>query len=294
MSFVSSTPFFFSMIEKHINSLPMWFFQNLLECKEICHFVSTRIGGFSSPPYDSLNLGLHVGDHPETVLKNRKLIASALNIPLGNFTIAKQIHDCNVEIITDDLRGSGVFDCNTAVKAADAMVTDTPDICLMVFQADCVPVLFFDVKKKVIGVAHAGWKGTVLGVTQNTIKVFMEKYKCLPENILVGIGPSIGPCCYEVGSEVIDRFENVFLDKRGRVGNEISRGKGYLNLWEANKAQLLRMGIPEKNIEVAGICTFCNHTLFYSYRQGGNETGRFAAGIMLIPGCDQVNVNKDG
>jgi len=164
------------MIERHLNSLPLWFFENLLNHREIYHFVSTRVGGFSNPPYDSLNLGFHVGDNPEIVLKNRERLAIALGIPLNNFTTAKQVHDSNVEIITEALRGRGAVNFDTTVYATDAMVTDTPNICLTVLQADCVPLLFFDLKKKAIGVAHAGWKGTVRVVAQNTVKVLKEKF----------------------------------------------------------------------------------------------------------------------
>lgn len=269
------------MIKKNINSLPLWFFQNLLEYEEIQHFVSTRIGGFSNPPYDSLNLGFHVGDNPEVVLKNREQIALLLGIPLHNFTIARQIHGCNVKIITEDLRGDGAFIYDTAIGATDAMVTNIPHICLLVLQADCVPVLFFDVKQKVIGVAHAGWRGTVRMVAQETVKVLKEDFNCSPKDILVGIGPSIGPCCYEVDSEIIAQIKNVFHNTKGYINSESPDGKGYINLWEANKTQLVQMGIPEENIETAHLCTRCNHTQFFSYRYQNTETGRFGAGIML-------------
>ena len=137
------------------------------------------------------------------MLKNRERLATALGIPLNNFTTAKQVHDSNVEIITEALRGRGAVNFDTTVYATDAMVTNTPNICLTVLQADCVPLLFFDLKKKVIGVAHAGWKGTVRVVAQNTVKVLKEKFHCSPDDIFVGIGPSIGPCCYEIGQEVV-------------------------------------------------------------------------------------------
>jgi len=268
------------MIERHLNSLPLWFFKNLLKHREISHFVSTRAGGFSNPPYDSLNLGFHVGDNQEIVLKNRERLATALKIPLDNFTTASQIHDRNVAVITEELRGRGTFNFDTAISATDAMVTDTPDICLMVLQADCVPFLFFDSKKKVIGVAHAGWKGTVRVIAQNAVKVLKEKFNCLPDDILVGIGPSIGPCCYEVGPEVVIQIDKAFHNKRECI-SETPDGKCYFNLWEANKTQLVQAGIPERNIEVARICTYCNHTHFFSYRHQQRETGRFGAGIML-------------
>src|SRR5574340_380242 len=177
------------MIERYTRSLPLLFFRNLLAYREIYHFVSTRIGGFSCSSYDSLNLGFHVGDDPEIVLKNREQLASELGIPLNNFTTAKQIHSCNVEIITEELRGCGASNYDTAISAIDAMVTSIPNICLMVLQADCVPILFFEMKKKVIGVAHAGWKGTVRMVAKNTVKVLKEKFNCSVHDILVGIGP---------------------------------------------------------------------------------------------------------
>ena len=252
-----------------------------MEYREICHFVSTRPGGFSSPPYDSLNLGFHVGDNPEIVLKNRERLALSLGIPLSNFTTAMQVHGCNAAIITKDLRGRGALDYTTAINATDAMVTNVPGICLTVLQADCVPVLFFDLKKKIIGIAHAGWRGTLLLVVQNTVRILKENFGCLPCNILVGIGPSIGPCCYKVGPEIIVQAEHTFCNKEGYICSEVLDKKGYFNLWEANKIQLIQMGIPEGNIEIAGLCTHCNHTLFFSYRHQTKETGRFGAGIML-------------
>jgi len=268
------------MIERRLNSLPLWFFENLLNHREIYHFVSTRTGGFSNPPYDALNLGFHVGDNPEIVLKNRERLAIAMGIPMDNFTTARQIHGSNVEIVTEALRGIGAVNFDTAIHATDAMVTDTPDICLTVLQADCVPLLFFDSKKKVIGVAHAGWKGTVRVIAQNTVKVLKEKFNCLPDDILVGIGPSIGPCCYGVGPEVIVQIDEASQNKRKYI-DEALDGKCYFNLWEANKTQLVQAGIPERNIEIARICTYCNHTVFFSYRYQQRETGRFGAGIML-------------
>ena len=266
------------MIEKHANTVPLWSFQNLLPFKEISHFISTRNGGFSKPPYDSLNLGFHVGDNPETVLKNRQHLASALGIPLDNFTTARQVHGGNVVTVT---KPGGAFHHGTAIAETDAMVTNVPNICLMVLQADCVPMLFFDAEKKVIGATHAGWKGTLSKIAQNTVRVLQERFNCLPKDIYVGIGPSIGPCCYEVGAEIISKVKNSSDVYKGYISAMISENKGYFNLWEANKRQLIQMGVPEKNVEVAQICTRCNHDQFFSYRHQQKETGRFGSGIMF-------------
>ncbi len=271
------------MIEKRAHTLSLWTFHHLAKHENVCHFVSTRNGGLSSPPYDSFNLGFHVGDDPELVLKNRETLAAALEIPLGNLTFMKQIHGCNVEIVTNSLQGRGACHDDNAINAADSMITETPGICLTVLQADCVPILFYDAKKRVIGVAHAGLKGTILRVAQNTVRVMQDTFHCSPLDIAVGIGPSIGPCCYEVGVEIADLITKAFPDTKELISIHTSAGKTHFNLWEANRIQLMQMGIPEGNIEISQTCTYCNHTLFFSHRYQNKVTGRFGAGIMLRP-----------
>ncbi len=269
------------MVVKKIDLLHMLFFENLLRHKEIRHFVSTRKGGFSSPPYHSLNLGFHVGDDPENVLKNRKRLATTTGIPLNQFTIARQIHSGNVTIVSEGLRGKGCTNHEEAINATDSMVTDVPDICLIILVADCVPMLFFDPPRKAIGVAHAGWRGTLRSVAGNTVSAMQRAFDSSPHDIMVGMGPSIGPCCYRVGQEVISQMENTFGTKKGYIVNESRDGKGYLDLWEANREHLVHAGIQRKNIEMPKICTCHNPDLFFSYRHQRGNTGRFGAGITL-------------
>jgi YfiH family protein len=269
------------MIEKEMDLLRLLFFENLQEYQEIRHFVSTRTGGFSNPPYGSLNLGFHVGDDPEKVMENRKRLATTVGIPLDQFTMARQIHSGDVTIVSEELRGKGCGDHEDAIAATDSMVTDVPGICLIVLVADCVPMLFFDPSRRIIGVAHAGWQGTLELVAMNTVKAMEKAFSCSPEDIIVGIGPSIGPCCYEVGPEVITQVENTFGNKRGYIANESRDGKGYFDLWKANLRQLLHVGIQRRNIEVAKICTCHNPDLFFSYRHQEGNTGRFGVGITI-------------
>jgi YfiH family protein len=269
------------MIEKKIDSLHILFFEILLKYKEIKHFVSTRTGGFSGPPFDSLNLGLHVEDDPANVLKNRKRLAATMRIPLNELTIARQIHSGNVTIISKELRGKGCANHEEAINATDAMVTDVADICLMVLVADCVPILFFDPVRRAIGVAHAGWKGTLQFVARNIVLAMEKAFGSSPQDIIVGIGPSIGPCCYKVGLEIISRVENSFHTKKEYIVNESKDGEGYFDLWEANLRQLLHAGIKRENIEIAMECTCHNPDLFFSYRQQKGDTGRFGAGIAI-------------
>jgi hypothetical protein len=269
------------MIESKNGALSVCFFESLSKLEEISHFVSTRSTGNSGPPYDFLNLSFNVGDDPESVLKNRTRLTKTLGIPLTSLTTAKQIHDGHVKIVSRAMRGRGSTDYRGAIRATDAMVTNVPGICLMILLADCVPILFYDTSKRVIGVAHAGWKGTLGLIALKTVVVFKEHFDCSPEDILAGIGPSIGPCCYEVGQEVITRVEHVFGTKQGYVSNESADGKGYLDLWTANQKQLIQAGIPERNIEVAKVCTYHHSNLFFSHRCEKGKTGRFGAGIFI-------------
>ena len=269
------------MIEKKINSLSVWFFKNLFAYESIGHFVSTRSGGHGLPPYDSLNLSFNVGDDAEKVLKNRQLLAGALGIPLTSLTTAKQIHDSHVEVVTGETRGMGCTDYTGAISATDAMVTNVPNTCLMILVADCVPILFHDSSKGAIGVAHAGWRGTLKLIAKKTVRALQEHFGCLPQDIAVGIGPSIGPCCYEVGGEVVDEIEQVGTSGPDYITNRSQDGRRHFDLWGANLTQLVETGIPEENIETSRICTLHHPTSLFSYRHAKGETGRFGAGIFI-------------
>ena len=270
------------MIEKKTNALSMWCFENLLGHEGMDHFVTTREGGSSRPPYNSLNLSFNVGDDPERVLDNRRTLAEALGMPLANLTTARQIHDAHVRIVLEGLRGKGSTDYEDAIDGTDAMVTNVPGICLMVLSADCVPILMWDPAKKVIGVVHAGWKGTLRFIARKAAKVFQKGFGSSPHDILVGIGPSIGPCCFEVGSEVIFQVKDRLGTGKKHFWNKLVDEKGYFDLWSANLKQLVQAGIPENNIEVARTCT-CDHAdVFFSHRCEGGRTGRFGAGILIL------------
>ena len=269
------------MLEERLHSSSILRFRNLSNQDGVDHFVSTRIGGFSPPPYESLNLGFHVGDGPETVLKNRERLAAAIKFPLSDFTLAKQIHSATVTFVTEQMRGCGAVDHDTAVGATDAMVTAVPRLCLTVLMADCVPVLLFDPRKRVVAAVHAGWQGSVKLIARKTVEILKQEFSCDPADLLAGIGPSIGPCHYEIGPEVISQVKATFGGTDGYISRQWPDGKDYFNLWEANKRQIMEAGIPPQNIEVSRICTYCNSHLFFSARHQKGTTGRFGTGIML-------------
>ena len=254
-------------------------FENLGIFPEICHFISGKKGGISKGNYHSLNLSYNTADNKENVIENRKRLFTAMEIPHNEIVSARQVHGNNVEIIESGRQGCGAFSDDTAIPVADAMITAEKGICLFILVADCVPVLLLDKKQKVIAAVHAGWRGTVKRITGLAVRKMIAEFNCLPENILAGIGPSIGPCCYKVGNEVVKRVGEVF----GTTGEYIlsKDNQPHFDLWHANYKELTDIGIPAENIELSRICTCCHPEDFFSSRHDKGITGRFGAGIMI-------------
>jgi YfiH family protein len=254
-------------------------FENLGRIPNLIHFVSTRAGGVSLPPYNSLNLGLHTTDNPEHVYINRSILAEQTGIAKEKFLYASQVHSGDVKVIDAEAIESGILD---HAPQTDATITDLLGICLMVMVADCVPIILFDPIKCVSAVIHAGWRGTVKHITTNTISVMVERFGCVPAEIIAGIGPSIGPCCYEVGEEVKSVVEQSFGTTQNYLVYKSPSSKPSFNLWYANLKQLTDQGVKPENIETSGLCTRCNSGIFYSSRADSGVTGRFAAGICMV------------
>ncbi|MDP4208011.1 MAG: peptidoglycan editing factor PgeF [Bacteroidota bacterium] len=248
--------------------------------KGLRHFITTRNGGCSPEPYSSLNLGLGTEDNPANVINNRKTLASSLDIPLESFIMLNQVHGKEVAVVDASMKGKGAFDRESAIRETDAMITNQPDICLFIMAADCVPLLFFDPVKRVIGVAHAGWRGTVQKIGVKTVQKMNSEYDSKFADIHVIIGPSIGSCCYQVGHEVVKAVEDSFGSTQSYIYQRQPDTTNF-DLWYANKAQLVEIGVDAQNIEIIGMCTQCHHDKFFSSRHGKGITGRFGAGILL-------------
>lgn len=243
------------------------------------HGVSARLGGASNEPFTSLNLALHVGDDPDTVRINRQLYCRTLDIPAAALVTAEQIHSDSIHLVTAQDYGRGAINYQEAFPETDALITQVPGIPLMLFFADCVPVLIFDPVQRVIAVVHAGWKGTVALLARKTVLAMQSYCQTQPEDCLVGIAPSIGPCCYKVDTPVIKRLKASFVHWESLLKKEETHWK--LNLWEANRQQLREIGVKDENIINSQVCTACNSSLFFSYRKEQGKTGRLAAFIML-------------
>lgn len=245
----------------------------------VTHAVSTRLGGYSAKPFDSLNLGLHVGDDAENVLANRRKFMATLGFELEDIVTPNQVHGDKIFRVEEIHRGRGSKVYADSIPETDALITNVANLPLMLCFADCVPIFLVDVENRAIGLAHGGWKGTLNKIAAKTFHAMAENFGTRAENCLAGIAPSIGPCCYEVGENVQQVCATAFPKNPELIINR--NGKNFLDLWSANKVQLVEAGLPEKNIDVAGECTCCNANFYFSYRAAGGTTGRLAAAIAL-------------
>lgn len=268
------------MIRVNDDQVPFYQFAGWKDYSEIVHFVSGREGGVSVGGQATLNLGFLEEDFTDVVLTNRALLAEVVGTDVRSWTLGEQKHTTHIEIVDEWQRGKGGREKSTRLPATDALITRIPGICLMVLAADCVPVLLYDPVERVVAAVHAGWRGTVGRIAAKTVLRMQSVFHCDPINIVAGIGPSIGKCCFEVGKEVIIAAEEGLGDIRGLVEGGPA-DKYQFDLWEANRRQLEQVGVPTARIEVAGICTVCHSDQFFSYRGDKGNTGRFGAGIMI-------------
>ena len=247
----------------------------------IIHGFSTRLGGVSRGIYSSMNLSFTRGDEEEAVKENYRRIAQAIGFRTEDIVTSDQTHTANVRKVTEADRGKGIT-VPRDYQDVDGMVTNVPGLVLATFYADCVPLYFADPVKRVIGLSHSGWRGTVAKIGKVTVEKMKEEYGCHPEDILAAIGPSICQDCYEVSEDVIEEFKTAFAGEyQERLYYKKKNGKYQLNLWEANRLIFLEAGIPEANISMPGICTCCNPEFLFSHRASHGKRGNLAAFLGL-------------
>lgn len=262
------------------NEVQFLVFKRLKEIPFIKHGFSTRVGGTSKGNYKSLNLGLKTGDDKNKVKENIKNFALAVGVNYKQLVISDQVHKDIIKVINIEDKGKGYFK-ERDFSGIDGLVTNIPGIPLMTIFADCVPIYLVDPKNKVIGVSHAGWKGTKLKIGQKTVETMIDSYNSKASEIIAIIGPSIGKCCYQVDDLVVEEFEKNFLDTSTFIFKN-QADKYQLDLWEANRIALKEIGLVNQNIAISNLCTSCNLDLFYSYRKEKGNTGRMGAIIQLI------------
>jgi len=237
---------------------------------------SSRIGGVSEDHYNSLNCALHVMDRPEHVIENRQRLAAAAGFSFDAWTCAEQVHEADVAVVTRPERGSGKDRRETALAGKDALITNDPNTMLVSFYADCVPLYYFDPENRAVGLAHAGWKGTSKAIAARTVEALHAAFGSDPARIYAAIGPSIGPCCYEVDERVISAMREAHIDE-GWI--QQPNGRYMIDLKEINRQILIKAGILASHIELSTWCTSCAALSFYSHRRDQGRTGRMASWI---------------
>jgi YfiH family protein len=235
--------------------------------------IFTRRGGVSPEPWAALNLGSTVGDDIKNVRENRRLALAALQRNEASVYDAWLVHGVNVAI------ANGPIQANTPHVKADIILTDKPGVTVMMRFADCVPIFLHDPVRKIVGIAHAGWIGTVKGTARYAVEAMQEHFGSMLKDIRAGIGPSIGPDHYEVGAKVAEQVRQAFWEDATQLLPEDGKRVKF-DLWAANKLILEKAGVNQ--VEVANVCTACHTDDWYSHRAEKGHTGRFGAIIALV------------
>ena len=254
------------MIIEERHGLAIFRFENLSRFPEVRHGIFSRQGGFSPPPFESLNVSRGVGDAPENVERNRALLAKAL----GGETLAylRQVHSDKVRVLRDGPDSGKFFERETTPEG-DAMVTDSKGVHLAIQTADCQAVLLYDPARRIVANVHSGWRGSVSDIAGKTVAEMKRAFGCDPVDIRAGIGPSLGPCC----SEFVN-YENEIPERLWKYRTK----EFFFDFWAITRDQLANQGVSPENVEIGGFCTRCRTDLFFSYRKE-KVTGRFAATI---------------
>ena len=244
-------------------SLDLFTFSNLAQVPGVVHAVSTRSGGVSDGRCAALNVSFSVGDPPEHVTENLRRLSDAVGTRAEDLYWPYQVHGRAVSRVDAASEGH---------PQADVLVTDSAAKTLLLRYADCTPVLIADPRRGAVATVHAGWRGSAARAAGAGVEALVAQFGSNPRDLVAGIGPAIGPCCYAVGQDVVDAFADrpeLFSD-------------GKLDLWSANRSALIEAGVPADQIEMASICIQCESVRFFSHRaNAGQPAGRFAAVIRL-------------
>lgn len=260
----------------NVNSVPYLTYNSLSEIDFINHAFSTRLGGVSTDEFTSMNLAFNRGDSPENVTENYKRFCKSAGFDYESLTASSQDHHTFVRAVTKENVGVGIYKPKD-IESVDALITNEPGVTLVTYYADCTPLFFVDTKQKAIGLAHAGWRGTVGRIGDNVIKKMQSLYGSDPSDIKAAIGPAISVCCYEVDKPCADNF--LALDELDSTKFVFPKGNGkfMIDLLETNRQILVHAGVKNENITVSDVCTNCNSELLWSHRATKGHRGTMSA-----------------
>ncbi|MFH1548944.1 MAG: peptidoglycan editing factor PgeF [Planctomycetota bacterium] len=256
--------------------VPLYAFPRLSGIPGFTHAFTTRLTEAGRPN----NLSFNAADAPEQVLANRRTLCEALGIDIATLTVCRQVHGSRAAVVTGGNAGSGGLDPESAVADCDALVSNTAPAAMMILSADCPVVILWDGENRAVGVCHCGWRGILDGIISSTITTMSDAFGTRPGSLLACCAPSIGPCCYEVGRDVAERFRVAFPRSDCVAERE---GRAFLDLRAAVSRALEKQGLRPENIEVSEICTKCRVDEFFSYRAEGTKAGRIGVIAALTP-----------
>lgn len=233
-------------------------------------FSSMRQGGYSTGRYGEFNINRYCGDSDEAIRRNREALCSLLGITDDHLLMPHQVHKAEIAVIGEQL--------DIDLEGYDALMTNVEDVCIGVSTADCIPVLLYDPRQRAVCAVHAGWRGTVMRIVEQSIARMTEVYGTNPADLIAQIGPGIHLESFEVGDEVYQAFEDAGFDM-----NSISKKyeKWHIDLPECNRLQLISAGVPESQVSVSPVCTYMQSDTYFSARRLGIESGRIFTGIIL-------------
>ena len=266
------------VFQKEMLRLPL-----LEECRGISHFFTTRQGGVSrGMAYGSMNPGLYTEDDPEAVRRNLAILSERIGLPVARIVMPHQTHEDCLLTIDAAFLAKPEAERRQLLEGVDGLVTAEPRLCVAVSTADCVPLLLYAPDQGVVAAVHAGWRGTVKGIAQKAVRYLQTQYGCDPAQLRAGIGPSISQAAFEVGEEVVEAFASAGMPLYRLMRRDPGNGKAHIDLWGANRWQLMEAGVEAGHIEIADICTYSNWERFFSARRLGVQSGRIVSGIFNV------------
>lgn len=258
------------------DTVPYLTYNSLSEINFINHAFSTRLGGVSEGEFTSMNMAFNRGDNPESVTENYKRICKSAGFDFDSLTASAQDHNTFVRAVTSENKGVGIYKPRD-LHSVDALITNEKGVTLVTYYADCTPLFFVDIKQKAIGLAHAGWRGTVGRMGEKVVKKMTELYGTNPADIVAAIGPAISVCCYEVDKPCADNFYALSDLDSSRFVFPKENGKYMIDLLETNRQILMSAGVKTENITISDICTNCNSELLWSHRATNGHRGTMSA-----------------
>ena len=275
MKFESKT-----MTINNADSVPYLTYNSLSEIKFINHAFTTRLGGVSEGEFASMNMAFNRGDNPKRVTENYRRFCAGAGFDFNSLVASAQDHHTYVRAVTSADKGIGIYRPRD-MESVDAIITNEPNVTLVTYYADCTPLFFVDTEKRAIGLAHAGWRGTVGRIGEKVIKKMTELYGTDPKDIKTAVGPAISVCCYEVDEPCAANFLALTDLPVERFVFSKGAGKYMLDLLEANRQILMAAGVPEENITLSDLCTNCNSELLWSHRATKGHRGTMSAMMCL-------------